>query len=777
MTMKKTIRYLMVLAALLLSSSATWAEVQVRFINIGQGDATYSIDDTSCKLTITPPYGYYIMVDHIKVTKTVAGGSAQSPRRLPAIAEPVEITALNPDGNPTEPTSYIFPIDQGDYIYEVETNFQNAAQDKLLLVNGRVVKEENYQDILGDGGRLKFNGSNRLTFTKLTMIESSIELWGGDFIVFLNEESLITSNTFVIRGHGGKLTFTTEGNTPGKLTAKHTNNGSVFVGFDHVDFEQNLTVLSGAVNGPEVEIGTAVKPFVDENGQSHTVPVNGGDVPASDLSNTNVGDVLYTLDSDNDDGVTQDVGGVQYVVLGSTMVDEDVNEIIENYTPGSNGFAEHFSGLTFMVPAGYGYIFVRAKTGPEGELNVKIGTSEPFVIRGAIDFTDYQFPYACTEATYVYIYSSSPIQTAEAPDHRAGKKTTVTVGVGSVGVTSNSVQSSSGDSGNGDGGETVILSDESVTYDAESGTLTSTNSSVNFIADDAFITFPFLKFIDLRGTSITGLKVSRSEGPFNGISKNTFIYLPAGNSSDEPNVVIGDVCQKVVLDGQMQKAADDEDDESFGLSGDFVAQQVVFDYPFKANQMTAVCLPFDMGMDVADQYGTFYLFDGFKNGNVQLTASSLGVDAHVPYLFLPATDEQMKVFGVLMTMDDPFAGAPRRAVSGSPDDFYGTYEFIGYDASDKDLFRMVLNEQGIATFQRLKEGEYIRPFESYLYALGQTADSFGTEGEGVPTAVRAVRTVSPSRSDSWSALSGLRFKAQPTQKGVYIHNGQKVVIK
>ena len=137
----------------------------------------------------------------------------------------------------------------------------------------------------------------------------------------------------------------------------------------------------------------------------------------------------------------------------------------------------------------------------------------------------------------------------------------------------------------------------------------------------------------------------------------------------------------------------------------------------------------------------------------------------------------MKVFGVLMTMDDPFAGAPRRVAGGSPDDLYGTYDFLGYDATNKDVFRMVIDAQGAAKFERLKEGEFIRPFESYLYAFGQTADSFGTEGEGIPTSVRTIRTASPSLSDSWSALSGLRLKAMPTQKGVYIRNGQKYVIK
>ena len=761
---------MMLLAFLLLTSSAMWADREVRINITGQGEMRPSIDQGVCTLTATPAFGYSITAENIKVVKTVLGDNAKAPHRTPEIAEPIEITATDPDADPSGVTTYTFQMPESPYDVEVTAAFQEM--EVKLVVNGIIVTDYNKMDILKDGGSVQLSGKDRLVLTNAEFYAGGIQSWLDNLTIYLNKESKIeVENSPVIEVHGGRLKFTTEGNEPGKLSMKTTSQQGVVIGFDAVDYEQNLTLLSGSLDGQEAFIGTPVKPITDETGEENVVNVGEND-PDADYSNTVVDNVLYTLDKANNDGIDPNDN---CVILGSTMIEDDVQGVIDSYTPGTPEFAENFAGLTFMVPAGYGKIYVNARTGSAGVLNVKIGSGNPFVLTGAIEFKTFTIPYACSEATYVLIYSNSPVQGAESVGNRAGKKTTVTIGVGSVGVTSNVVQNSNGDSG-GDG-EIVVLSDDAVVYDDEVGTIIATDPSVNYIADEAFITFPFLKFIDLRGTSITGLKVSRSEGPFKGVSKNTFIYLPAGNSTDEPNVVIGDVSENVVLDGQMQKAADDEDDESFGLSGDFVAQQVVFDYPFKANQMTAVCLPFDMGAEQAEQFGTFYIFDGFKDGNVQLTPYDMGVDAHVPYLFLPAVDEQLKVFGVLMTMSDPFAGAPRRAASGSPDDFYGTYEFIGYDASDKDLFRMVLNEQGIATFQRLKEGEYIRPFESYLYALGQTADSFGTEGEGVPTAVRAVRTVSPSLSDSWSALSGLRFKAQPTQKGVYIHNGQKVVIK
>lgn len=757
---------MMLLAFLLLTSSAMWADGEVRIIQTGQGEMTAAIEGNICTLTATPAFGYSITAEQIAVVKTLLGDEAKAPNRSPNIAEPIAITATDPYADPSGVTTYTFEMPASPYDVEVTAAFQKM--EVKLVVNGIIVTDYNKMDILKDGGSVQLSGKDLLVLTNAEFYAGGIQSWLDNLTIYLNKESKIeVENSPVIEVHGGRLKFTTEGNEPGKLSMKTTSQQGVVIGFDGVDYEQNLTLLSGSLDGQEAFVGTPVKPITDETGEENVVNVGEND-PDADYSNTVVDNVLYTLDVAHNDGIDPNDN---CVILGSTMIEDDVQGVIDSYTPGTPEFAENFAGLTFMVPAGYGKIYVNARTGSAGVLNVKIGSGNPFVLTGAIEFKTFTIPYACTEATYVLIYSNSPVQGAESVGNRAGKKTTVTIGVGSVGVTSNVVQNSNGDSG-GDG-EIVVLSDDGVTYDAENGTLVATDATVNYIADDAFISFPFLKYIDLSNTSITGLKVSRSEGPFNGVSKNTFIYLPAGNSSDEPNVVIGSVSELVVLDGQMQP----EDEESFGLSHDFMAQQVVYDYPFAPNQLAAIYLPFEIDMDYTEQYGTFYLFDGFQDGNVQLTPYPMSIEAHTPYAFLPASDAKLKALGVMMTMpEEPYA-APRRADSSYPDDLYGTYEFLRYDPSDRDVFRLVLDNDGNANFKRLQEGDAIRPFESFLYAYGQTADSFGTVGEGIPTSVRIIRTTSPHYPDSWSALSGLRLRSMPTQKGVYIRNGQKYVIK
>jgi hypothetical protein len=70
----------------------------------------------------------------------------------------------------------------------------------------------------------------------------------------------------------------------------------------------------------------------------------------------------------------------------------------------------------------------------------------------------FDFDYNCEHATYVYVYSNSPIMEASAlADHRAGKKTTVTVGVGSVGVGANQVTNSNPNTGDATGIKNIIF--------------------------------------------------------------------------------------------------------------------------------------------------------------------------------------------------------------------------------------------------------------------------------------------------------------------------------
>ena len=305
--MNRIIRYVILLALALFYDVGVWAKGQVVIHQTGEGDVSYSFEESYYELTTSPATGFYITVDNIRVYKTVAGGSAQSPRRSPNLAEPIEVIAENPDVNPTGRTHYRFyPVD--DFDYEVVVDFQSAQANNLFLVNDRMVTEKNRGDILNDGGTMKFNASNnRLVFTKLASQDVCIESWMDNMVVYLKEgNSMTSSDGFLFRGHGGNLTFTTDGNDAGTLTLGMEAQVPVIAGFNLIIFEQNLTLLSGSFDGQEAVIGTPVKPIADEKEPENIVDL-GETGETDDLSNTIIHDVLYTLDAENEDGIdTQD---------------------------------------------------------------------------------------------------------------------------------------------------------------------------------------------------------------------------------------------------------------------------------------------------------------------------------------------------------------------------------------------------------------------------------------------------------------------------------------
>ena len=764
--MKNHIRDMMVLAFLVLASSTMWAKGQVTIVQTGQGNASYDLKEESmCELTMVPASGYYITADYIKVVKTIDGGSAYSRRKAPAVAEPIALTALNPDGNPTETTRYTFVM-EGNFDYEVTVDFQSAQANNLFLVNGQMVTEKNRGDILNDGGTMMFNAANnRLVFTKLASQNVSIESWMGNMVVYLKEaNSMTASDGFLFKGHGGNLTFTTDGNDAGTLTLGIEAQASVVSGFNFIIFEQNLTLLSGSYDGQEAVIGTPVKPIADEKEPENIVDL-GETGETDDFSNTIIHDVLYTLDAENEDGIdTQE----NSVVLGSTMAEDDINEIVDSYTPGTDEFAEHFAGVTFMIPAGTGYVLVTAKTGEEGVIHVKIGSQPPFVITGVMEYTAFEIPYACTEATYVYIYNASPaVESAEGRDHRAGKKTTVTVGLSTVGVNIMNVQRS-----NTEGkveAQPVAMTSDDVVRDMVDGTLTVQNSEVTTLADGAFDGFPFLKYIDLRNSQITGVQVSRKAGPFMGVSKNTFIYLPAGNTTDEPNVIIGNICENVQLDGNMKK------DESFGISGKFIASAVNFDRSFKKDEMSTLYLPFPINAADKHLFGTFYTVEKIVDGKVVVKEVDGDIQAHTPYLFKAAADGTQLYNRSVMEMSIPEQLAFARRAENTAK-LVGCYSSF-YGAGESQAFIFVPDDDPEKiTFERIQAADYVKPFQAYLLsdAEGSTLDVTDKE----PTDVIEVRGKNAEVSSVVYDLQGRRLASgQPTAKGIYIINGQKTVIR
>lgn len=115
--------------------------------------------------------------------------------------------------------------------------------------------------------------------------------------------------------------------------------------------------------------------------------------------------VRYTFTTDDSVDLTDEC-----IILQSTMDATKIDELLGTLVPGTAEFADRFHGLSFLLPAGEGEIYVTLQTFGTHELNIKVGTNAAAAFTQT-DKGKVQVQYNCAEPTMVYIYgtqSSSP---------------------------------------------------------------------------------------------------------------------------------------------------------------------------------------------------------------------------------------------------------------------------------------------------------------------------------------------------------------------------------
>ena len=345
-------------------------------------------------------------------------------------------------------------------------------------------------------------------------------------------------------------------------------------------------------------------------------------------------------------------------------------------------------------------------------------------------------------------------------NHRIGPKATISTGIGGLSVSASSVDTPPGaqpdyrclsmsDITMPEGGVGHIIVDNELVTDLD-------GDSFGGVFDDnnpsqrAYGNYD-ITYIDLRGTSITGKEFSRDEAPFNELPLSTFIYLPAGNIVSGPNIVVGSVCDSLLLGSE---------NYSFECaSGGFAATHARFERSFAADKKLPIYLPFDV--KDPDEYGTFFEYGGLTEGVVQMNKTKT-ITADTPF-YLKAKEGGVKVIEESAVNIQPMAGSEYL-------DFVGTYNpLVLYDDS-------YIYDNSLKKFRKAAL-DTVAPFEAYL-TIDSREDALLThwEGEPMPTAVDAVRNDS-DETGQWYTLDGRMLQQQPTQKGVYLKNGKKHIVK
>lgn len=341
-----------------------------------------------------------------------------------------------------------------------------------LWVNGIQVTRSNWQDVLGNDKnpeipRYIFNSEKKQLLidhdqTGTTVIESRMD----KLYIYLMDVSKIDHIFFNNNGdtsNKGTLTFTTNGNFPGKLILTNSTKGeSAITGFSEIEYNWNLVALEpdgsyydtdlmmkykekdedGKETGnilaaDNITIGQVIVPITEkktirfEETQLVEKDDDGNLIPA-DLSNfayapsTKSGEpeknvVLINLNPENISDLAGGFGtedGFSGIYIGDTMTDAQAGKVAndvdnQNMVPGGSTYAENYDGFTFMLPAGYGIVDIDDIVEDGYEFHLIIGTDDPITLdesNSRISRQDdgqrvqSEIHFNVTEPVYCYLY-------------------------------------------------------------------------------------------------------------------------------------------------------------------------------------------------------------------------------------------------------------------------------------------------------------------------------------------------------------------------------------
>ena len=238
---------------------------------------------------------------------------------------------------------------------------------------------------------------------------------------------------------------------------------------------------------------------------------------------------------------------------------------------------------------------------------------------------------------------------------------------------------------------------------------------------------------------------------------------------------------------------------------------VSFTRSFTDGVATTICLPFPMtgieGGNVYEFVGVEYdENDGWVATMTYATPDGNNpTEAHKPYLFMPTKTDNVTFSGFISNVASSYTAG---TTTSADDDwtFRGTYTRLHYgtDPMSGNVYGFAANtntgagdQYKAGEFVRAVEGASVRPFRAFLTYTGSeeslnanarskvrgaanglpesiTVRLLGKDGEinGIGTITLSTGEFS---TEGWYSLDGRKLDGEPTKKGLYIHNGRKIV--
>lgn len=255
--------------------------------------------------------------------------------------------------------------------------------------------------------------------------------------------------------------------------------------------------------------------------------------------------------------------------------------------------------------------------------------------------------------------------------------------------------------------------------------------------------------VNLEDTPLADMKADMT-------NSNMTIFLPEateGVDAKESNVVVGTAASSLSL----------TDGNDWGVTKDFTAAAVSYDRVFKTdNYVQSFVLPFGFTVPA----GTTVAELSSVNGDNLVFKPVATTEANKPYLVVTTEDFINKLTNVQV-----------KATTGA--DLTTTVDGVSHIGSY--TAQNVANVYGYANgkFVKATTGS-VKPFRTYIKVAGTQAApmAFGVNIEGTVTGINNATTAATAKEAIYN-LQGVRVSGdlKHLTKGVYIVNGQKVVVK
>lgn len=260
-------------------------------------------------------------------------------------------------------------------------------------------------------------------------------------------------------------------------------------------------------------------------------------------------------------------------------------------------------------------------------------------------------------------------------------------------------------------------------------------------------------------------------------------YILTGKLSDPINVTLADASNNSET---INETLNDNADK---LAIVTLSNRVLY----KDDCWNTLCLPFDIddftdtpleGATVKTLEDASYDSDTYTMSLTFSESSLTSIEAGKPYIvkWAPGTDIENPVFNDVSLSE---ASPTEKAVTiDGVVSFKGTYDPISFDANDTKKLYLASNN----TLYYPNSAMTVNAFRCWFElegnlkagdpTTGNLVNSFQLNFGGNSTGITTIQSSDNEvRSRGWYMLDGRRLNEKPATKGIYIHNGKKVVVK